>query len=538
MCAIVAIAGVSLTMLPSARAQLFYGNGATIVTKPGSEVQVNGSAQINTGSLDDSGTITITANFTNSTAATSGGSGLYNIAGNFTDNGTWVYKTGTVNLNGTTNQNVGGTTITTFYDLEFTNGGSKTLTQQEIIDSDCYFTNGICYTTNTDVLHFNTQGNWINNSGMPVSGCISYVDGPAEKDMNSTNLFWFPVGHGGRANTCSITPQSSTATTYLTQYFDYSYTNTTSIQSPLTTVSKVQYWFGNIESGSANAIIKLYWIPGDYALASYMNTISNLVVARWDTLAPLVPGPQPAWLTAGVSAVEAGATYNAGWIQSAVVTAAQYGTSTINRPFTIGSLTQDNSLPVQMGPFAAQQVENHVALDWTTYSEIQLLGFELDRTKEGGDDSPVALGTFLDDTALLAKSPFGANYQMTDTAALTNGVYTYDLYEIDKDGVRTEVATQSVDFSEIDIPNAVDLSVFPNPATNSVRAEFGLPANAYIRLDLYDVTGREVMQRIGGNFSAGQNVVSIDVTNLATGTYDLILSSGNQRLMKGIVIQK
>ncbi len=283
-------------MLPSARAQLFYGNGATIVTKPSSIMQVNGSAQINTGSLDDSGTITITANFTNSSAATSGGSGLYNIAGNFTNNGTWVYKTGTVNLNGTTNQNVGGTTITTFYDLMFTNGGSKTLTQQEIIDSDCYFTNGICYTTNTDVLHFNTQGNWINNSGMPVSGCISYVDGPAEKDMNSTNLFWFPVGHGGRANTCSITPQSSTATSYLTQYFDYSYTNTTSMQSPLTTVSKVQYWFANIESGTANAIIKLYWIPGDYALASYMNTILE------SCSSPVgYAGSQPSWPAASVA---------------------------------------------------------------------------------------------------------------------------------------------------------------------------------------------------------------------------------------------
>ena len=531
------MAGSSLTMVPPVRAQLFYGNGATIVTKPGSEVQVNGAAQINTGSLDDSGTVTVTSNFTNSTAATSGGSGLYNIAGNFTNNGTWVKKTGTVNLNGTTNQNVGGTTITTFYNLQFTNGGSKTLTQQEIVDSDCYFTNGICYTTNTDVLHFDVQGNWINNSGMPVSACISYVDGPAEKDMNSTNLFWFPVGHLGRANTCSITPQSSTTTTYLTQYFDYSYTNTTSIQSPLTTVSKVQYWFGNIESGSANAIIKLYWIPGDYALASYMNTISNLVVARWDTLAPIVPGPQPAWLTAGVSAVQVGATYNSGWIQSAVVTAAQYGTSTVNRPFTLGSLTPDNSLPVQMGPFTAQQVEDHIVLNWTTYSEIQSLGFELDRTKSGSD-ATLVLGTYLDDTALMAKSPWGANYETLDDDGLSSGIYTYELYQIDKDGVRNRVGTQTIDFNEIDIPNAINLSVYPNPATTSIHAEFGLPADAYVQLTLYDFTGRQVGQSVGGDFAAGPNVVPLDVSNLATGAYNFVLTSGNQRLVKGIVIQK
>ncbi len=532
-----------VTMVLPAHAQIFYNNGSTIVTKPGSIVQVNGSYQNNTGSIDDSGIVTITANFTNSTAATAGGSGLYNIAGNFTDNGTFVKKTGTVNLNGTTNQNVGGTTITTFYNLQFTNGGSKTLTQQEIVDSDCYFTNGICFTTNTDVLHFDVQGNWINNSGMPVSSCISYVDGPCEKDMNSTNLFWFPVGKQGRANTCSITPQSSTATTYLTQYFNVSYVNTTSMQSPLTTVSKVQYWFGNIESGSANAIIKLYWIPGDYALASYMATPSNIVVARWDTLSPLVPGPRPAWLTAGVSALQLGATYNSGWIQSAVVTAAQYGTSTVNRPFTLGSLTQDNSLPVEMGPFAVKQVENHMVLDWSTYSEIESLGFELDRSRPGSD-GVLMLGTFLEDTALMAKSPYGANYRTIDDDGLSTGIYIYDLYQIDKNGIRTHVASESVDFSEIDIPNAVDLSVYPNPATQSVHAEFGLPADSYVQLSLYDVAGRQVMPSIEGEFSVGPNVVSIDVSNLASGVYNIILTassptqSGNQRVMKGMVIQK
>src|ERR1019366_7770994 len=105
-----------------------------------------------------------------------------------------------------------------------------------------------------------------------------------------------------------------------------------------------------------------------------------------------------------------GATYNSGWIQSAVVTAAQFGTATINRPFTLGSLTQDNSLPVEMGPFAARQVENHVVLDWTTYSEIQSLGFEIDRSR-AGSDGLLELGSFLNDTALRSKSAWGGNYE-------------------------------------------------------------------------------------------------------------------------------
>ncbi len=529
-CAIISMA------LPS-RAQLMYNNGATIVTKPGAFVEVNGAYQNNTGSIDDSGTVTVTSDFTNSSAATAGGSGIYNIAGNFTDNGTFLKKTGTVNLNGTTNQNVGGTTITTFYNLQFTNGGSKTLTQQEIVDSNCYFTNGICYTTATDVLHFDTQGNWVNNSGMPTSGCLSYVDGPCEKDMNSTNLFWFPVGNAGRANTCSIIPQSSTATTYLTQYFDYSYTNTTSMQSPLQVVSSIHYWFGNIVSGGADAIIQLYWIPGDYALASYMNTISNLVVARWDTLAPNPPGPTPAWLTAGVSAVSSGATYNSGWIESAVVPMAKYGTSTINRPFTIGSITSDNSLPAQMGPFTARQLDNHIILDWTTYSEIESLGFELDRSRPDGDGMQM-IGSFLTDTALRSKSPWGASYETIDDDGLTTGIYQYDLFQIDANGTRTHAGTQTLDFSEIAIPTALSVSIYPNPATTSTHLEFDLPSDSHVQLDLYDLTGRFIEHIGEGDWSAGPHVLTPDLSTLASGTYELIVTAGSSRTMSSIVVMR
>ncbi len=530
-------------MAVPARAQLMYNNGATIVTKPSSYVQVNGAYQNQTGSIDDSGTVTITSDFTNASAATAGGSGLYNIAGNFTDNGTFVKKTGTVNLDGSSNQNVGGTTVTTFYNLQFTNGGSKTLTQQEIVDSNCYFTNGICYTTATDVLHFDVQGNWVNNSGMPVSSCVSYVEGPCEKDMNSTNLFWFPVGLAGRANTCSIIPQSSTATTYLTQYFDYSYVNTTSLQSPLMVVSSRQYWFGNIVSGGADAIIKLYWIPGDYALASYMSTISNLVVARWDTLAPNPPGPQPAWVTAGVSAVQAGATYNSGWIESATVTALKYGTATINRPFTIASITSDNSLPVEMGPFTVHQVANHVVLDWMTYSEIESLGFELQRERSAGEEW-IELGSFLTDTALRAKSPWGANYETIDDSDLITGTYTYDLYQIDDNGTRTHVGTQSLDFSEVAIPTSLAVSVYPNPAAQSAHVEFDLPTDAHVQLDLYDITGRLTASLADGNWTAGDHLLTFDVSNLPSGNYEMILTTtsgtqpSSQRIMRGLVIQK
>jgi hypothetical protein len=523
-------------IVPFAHAQLMINKGATIVTKTGSTMQVNGAYQNNTGSIDDSGTVTITTDFENDAAATAGGSGIYYIGGNYTNNGTFVDKTGTVNLDGTSNQNVGGTAITTFYNLQFTNGGSKTLTQEEIVDSNCYFTSGICYTTQSDILHFTVNGNWVNNSGMPVAPCISYVDGPCEKATNSTNFFQFPVGQGGRANTCAITPNSSTATTYQTEYFETAYVNTTSMQSPLVEVSKIQYWFGNISSGSgSDAIIRLYWIPGDYTLASYMSTPSNLVVARWDSAAPNPPGPTPAWLTAGVSNLSPGANYNSGWIESALVPEAKYGTSTINRPFTLGSLTTDNSLPVEMGPFTARQVADHVELDWKTYSEIQSLGFELDRAS--GNGQPQVIQSFVNTPALQAKSPYGADYQTIDNDNLTSGQYTYSLYQIDKDGIRTSAGTQTLDFSEIAIPSSLTIAVYPNPVFQNAIIEVALPQDMHIEINIYDITGKMVKTVLDADLTAGPHLVPFDASLLARGEYNVIVSSPGRRMLRTIVVE-
>ena len=526
-----------LALAPLAHAQLMINKGATIVTKPNAFVQVNGAYQNNTGSIDDSGTVTITTDFENDAAATAGGSGLYNIGGNYTNNGTFVDKTGTVNLDGTLNENVGGTSITTFYNLQFTNGGSKTLTQEEIVDSNCYFTNGICYTTQTDVLHFTVNGNWVNNAGLPVAPAISYVDGPCEKATNSTNLFWFPVGQNGRGNTCAITPNSSTPTTYRTQYFDTKYVNTTSLQSPLVEVSKIHYWFGDVVSGSgSDAIIRLYWIPGDYTQASYMSTPSDLVVARWDSAAPNPPGPTPAWMTAGVSNLMPGATYNSGWIESALVPEVNYGTSIINRPFTLGSLTQDNSLPVEMGPFNAIQVANHVELNWKTYSEIESLGFELDRAPANGG-YPQVIQSFVNTPALQAKSPWGADYQTIDNDNLTTGRYTYSLFQIDKDGIRTSAGTQTIDFNEIAIPSSITISVYPNPVVENAIIEVAMPQDTHVVISVYDITGRMVRSILDADLSAGPHLVPFDATSLARGEYNVIVNAPGQRMLRTIVVQ-
>ena len=513
-----------------ASAQLMINKGALIYTKTGSIVQINGAYQNSSGTIKDSGIVTITTDFTNSTGAIAGGAGIYNIGGNYTNDATFQQETGTVNLNGTSNQNVGGAVTTTFYDLQFNGGGTKTLTKKEIVDSNCYFTNGIAITTQTNVLNFTTKGNWVNNSGMPSGPNISHVSGPCEKDMNTTNEFIFPIGKSGRANTVALTPTTATPTTYRTEYFWQKYVNTTSMIAPLVRVSGVHYWHADIVSGGADAKIRLFWIPGDYQNVQ-MPTPSSLVVARWNI-------GLTAWQSEGVDVggLSPGATFNSGWLRSPSLVSAKYGTASINQPFTLGSTTLDNTLPVELGGFNVKQVQNHVDLDWYTFSEIQNLGFEIERARDG-DFSATKIKSYADDTALVAKSPYGADYASTDNDHLSAGRYRYDLYQIDQNGIRTRVSSRFLDFSPVAMPSSNQFSVYPNPASSGATVEVRLPNDEHFAVRVFDVTGKLLVSLLNLDLGAGDHLLPMDVSLLPAGAYTVEVMAGSERMTRHIIVK-
>jgi hypothetical protein len=502
--------------------------GATIVTKTSSIMQVNGAYQNASGSIDDSGVVVVTTNFTNSTPATAGGSGYYYIGGHYTNDGTFVRKTGTVVMNGTANQNMGGTSITTFYNLQFTNGGTKTLQQKEIVDSNCWFTNGICYTTNSYVLNFTTNGNWVNGSS------ISYVDGPCEKDFAYATEWQYPVGKNSRFNTCAILPATATPTTFRTEYFNFRYVNTTSVIAPLVAVSTVHYWYGDIVTSSptTSAKIKLYWISGDYTSSTYLSNPSGLVVARWNI-------PLQAWESAGKTAIRTvpPADYISGWVQSLGVASANYGTSLVSQPFTISTITSDNSLPVELAEFTVRQVANKVELAWSTYSEINNLGFEIERRREGAQVSE-RIKSYEHDSSLLAKSPWGAHYQTFDEETLVPGRYVYELFQRDVNGHRERVASRTIELSETSQPHLLRASVYPNPTPGATHLRLELPSASQVTASVFDVAGNNVLTLPAVNLEAGEHLIPFDVSRLAAGTYHVLVSANGERTSAGIILSR
>ena len=70
-----------------------------------------------------------------------------------------------------------------------------------------------------------------------------------------------------------------------------------------------------------------------------------------------------------------------------------------------------------------------------------------------------------------------------------------------------------------------ELSLYPNPADNEANVRFTLPSVTTLSVDVCDLSGK-VISHSTINGAAGINIVTIPLTNLASGTYQLRISDG------------
>ncbi len=91
------------------------------------------------------------------------------------------------------------------------------------------------------------------------------------------------------------------------------------------------------------------------------------------------------------------------------------------------------------------------------------------------------------------------------------------------------------------VPSAIAFApAFPNPAHASLTLRFNLPAEAPVRLTIYDVTGRRVRELAAGPRPAGDNVLGWDLRDdrgreVSSGVYFARLESGQATLTQKLV---
>ncbi len=92
--------------------------------------------------------------------------------------------------------------------------------------------------------------------------------------------------------------------------------------------------------------------------------------------------------------------------------------------------------------------------------------------------------------------------------------FTNDLY------LDASVKLSSTNISVKEVPNSFTLgNAYPNPASNDVTIAFDLKSRKDVKISLVNLLGQEVVSIANDNFSAGNNEVKFNVSNLSAGVY-------------------
>jgi len=193
-------------------------------------------------------------------------------------------------------------------------------------------------------------------------------------------------------------------------------------------------------------------------------------------------------------------------------------------------LTWNNSvLPVELASFTSTISNRDVTLNWSTASELNNSGFEIERssnnewTKVGNVNGNGTSSTV-------------NNYSYTDRS-LTTGSYSYRLKQVDFNGnfeyfnLNNEV--------NIGTPSAYALSQnYPNPFNPSTTINFDIPTDGNVSLKLYDMSGKEVATLLNEVRSAGYYSVNFNASQLTSGVYFYTIAADNFSATKKMLLVK
>ncbi|MEL6718795.1 MAG: T9SS type A sorting domain-containing protein [Bacteroidota bacterium] len=177
-------------------------------------------------------------------------------------------------------------------------------------------------------------------------------------------------------------------------------------------------------------------------------------------------------------------------------------------------------MPVELVHFEATAIKEGILLNWSTATEINNLGFDIERSTNGKIWKKV---DFVQGNLTTLSSQ---TYEFTDKNPLDGKSY-YRLKQIDIDGQFEYSEIIVTDYTQLGF---VDIKVLPNPAKEEILLFIGEQSRyEMINVSIFDNFGRLVKQEI-----LSENRLMVD--DLPYGIYHLMVNFNNQirttRLLK------
>lgn len=357
----------------------------------------------------------------------------------------------------------------------------------------------------------------------------------------STTYYWYvvPKGNGGAATGCTsnITsfttvapppPPANDACAAATAVGIYQGTiNGTTVSATASTgvpgctpitgeEDDVWYKFTASQNGSATIIVTGA-IGFDAVVAAYSGTCGNLNLIG--SCVDATAGGD--FETLNLTSLIAGQTY---YLRVYSFSTTATGTFTM----TLAGA----ALPVAIVNFKGEKIGTQNVLSWTTASEVNNAGFEIQRSADGTNFSKLA---FIDTKANNGNSSQTLTYSYADIKPFTSNGY-YRLKQLDKDGkssLSEVVLIKGVKPSKLEL-----VSVYPNPAINTINIGLVTPKADKITFVISDITGKIVISK-SVNVISGDSNLQLDIAALAKGTYTVkaVCANGCETAMSKFVKQ-
>jgi hypothetical protein len=181
-------------------------------------------------------------------------------------------------------------------------------------------------------------------------------------------------------------------------------------------------------------------------------------------------------------------------------------------------------LPVELVSFTAiLQKGNNVVLNWSTATEVNNQGFEIQRSSENSNFTKVGfVGGYGTTTNLHSYSFIDEN--------LLPGIYSYRLKQLDNNG--TFKYSYTIESEVLGLTSFELSQNYPNPFNPETKINYSIPVAGNVSMVIYNSLGQKIRTLFSGNQDAGWHKITWNGKddfgkNVPSGIYLARIESGN-----------
>jgi len=172
---------------------------------------------------------------------------------------------------------------------------------------------------------------------------------------------------------------------------------------------------------------------------------------------------------------------------------------------------QEGFVPVELTSFTGAFVGIDAQLKWSTATELNNKGFEIQRSIDNSEFAAIA---FVNGHGTTTEQKQYSFYDRN----LESGVnYSYRLKQVDFDG--------SFEYSQvINLGSTLPLEFaleqnYPNPFNPTTTIEYAVPVKSNVTLDVYNLIGQKVMTLVRSEIGAGKHSTQLNASSFTSGIY-------------------